>query len=401
LNAALNVLPAQSHTTASSDGGRWFFLDAIKAFACLLIVLHHLSAYSPMFDRVLLLAPAQLAVLYNHGRLAVQFFLVVGGYLTAAQLLRAVPAQSPNLPKTFSVPSLLGKRFLRLATPLMAALAFTVLVTALIRPWFPHSSLSAVPSLWSMVVHLLLLQDLFQVQALSAGIWYVSIDFQLFAIALATLWLAVQLKRWQPQWNLRGLVVLLWFLLSALSLLWWNRQDNMDIEGLYFFGSYGLGMLAYRVRLSRITAKGWCLIFVLGLVAILLEPRLRMGLAWVLALLLAAWPQRTPAQTHSLAWPYLRQGLTHVARQSYAIFLAHFGVSLLVSALWFHAGWQAPWLNVLGMGVSLVLSLGAGNVLYRQVENKPPTLSRLLAWQTVFVFSGLAVMAWDRFKQPL
>lgn len=401
MNAALNVLPAQSHTTASSDGGRWFFLDAIKAIACLLIVLHHLSAYSPMFDRVLLLAPTQLAVLYNHGRLAVQVFLVVGGYLTAGQLFRAVPAQLPNLPKTFSVPSLLGKRFLRLATPLMAALAFTVLVTALIRPWFPHSSLSAAPSLWSMAVHLLLLQDLLQVQALSAGIWYVSIDFQLFAIALTTLWLGGQLKRWQPQWNLRGLVVLLWFLLSALSLLWWNRQDNMDIEGLYFFGSYGLGMLAYRVRLSRITAKGWGLIFALGLVAILLEPRLRMGLAWVLALLLAAWPLRSPAQTHTLVWRYLRQGLTQVARQSYAIFLAHFGVSLLVSALWFHAGWQAPWLNVLGMGVSLVLSLWAGNVLYRQVENKPPTLSRLLVWQSVFVFSGLAVMAWARFKPPM
>jgi peptidoglycan/LPS O-acetylase OafA/YrhL len=245
-----------------------------------------------------------------------------------------------------------------------------------------------------MGVHLLLLQDLFQVQALSAGIWYVSIDFQLFAIALTSLWFAGQLKRWQPQWNLRGLLVLLWFLLSAMSLLWWNRQDNMDVEGLYFFGSYGLGMLAYRVRLSRITAKGWGLIFVLGLVAILLEPRLRMGVAWVLALLLAAWPKSTPAQVHKLAWPYLRQGLTHVARQSYAIFLAHFGVSLLVSALWFYADWQAPWLNLVGLGVSLVLSLWAGNVLYRQVENKPPTLGRLLAWQTVFVFSGLAVMAW-------
>ena len=354
-----------------------------------------------MFDRVLLLAPTQLAVLYNHGRLAVQVFLVVGGYLTASQLLRVVPAQAPYLCQTFSVPSLLGKRFLRLATPLMAALAFTVLVTALVRPWFPHSSLSVAPGLWSLAVHLLMLQDLFQVQALSAGIWYVSIDFQLFAMALATLWLAVRLQHWQPQWKLRGLLVLLWFLLTALSLLWWNRQDNMDIEGLYFFGSYGLGMLAYRVRLSRITAKGWGLIFVLGLVAILLEPRLRMGLAWVLALLLSAWPQSAPSQGYKLVWRFLRQGLAHVARQSYSIFLAHFGVSLLVSALWFHAGWQAPWLNLLGMGLSLVLSLWAGDVLHRQVESKPPTLNRLLAWQAIFVCSGLAVMAWTRFKPPM
>ena len=376
-------------------------LDAIKAIGCLLIVLHHLSVYSPMFDRVLLLAPTQLAVLYNHGRLAVQAFLVVGGYLTASQLLRAVPAQVQHLPLAFSVPRLLGKRFLRLATPLMAALTFTVLVTALVRPWFPHSSLSAAPSLWSMVVHMLMLQDLLRVPALSAGIWYVSIDFQLFAIAVATVWLAGQLQRWRPQWKLRGLMVLLWFVLATLSLLWWNRQANMDVEGLYFFGSYGLGMLAYRVRLSRITAKGWGIIFILGLFAFWLEPRLRMGLAWVLALMLAAWPQPEPTAIVSAASRYLRQGLAHLALQSYSIFLAHFAVSLIISAIWFHAGWQAPWINVIGLGVSFALSLCAGDVLYREVENRPSTLRRLLAWQTAFVLSGLAVLAWSRFSPPL
>jgi hypothetical protein len=138
-----------------------------------------------------------------------------------------------------------------------------------------------------MMVHMLLLQDLMGVQALSAGIWYVSIDFQLFAIALASVWLAGQLKRWQPQWKLRSLMLWLWFGLATMSLMWWNRQVNMDVEGLYFFGSYGLGMLAYRVRLSRISLKGWVIIFMLGLVAFWLEPRLRMALAWIIALLLA------------------------------------------------------------------------------------------------------------------
>ncbi len=377
---------------------------------CLVIVLHHLSVYSPMFDRVLLLAPTQLAVLYNHGRLAVQAFLVVGGYLTAMQLLRAVPASAQSLPWVFSLPRLLGKRFLRLATPLTAALTFTVLVTALVRPWFPHSSLSAAPTLWSMVVHMLMLQDVLGVQALSAGIWYVSIDFQLFAIAVSTVWFSGQLQRWQPQWKLRGLMVLLWFILSALSLLWWNRQVNMDVEGLYFFGSYGLGMLAYRVRLSRITAKGWGIIFVLGLFAFWLEPRLRMGLAWLLALLLAAWPQAaqvtqaapdlaSPAM--SAASRYLRQVVAHVAQQSYSIFLAHFAVSLIVSAIWFHFGWQAPSINLLGLAVSFALSLWAGDMLYRKVESRPSTLRRLLVWQTAFVLIGLAVMAWARFSPPL
>ena len=386
--------------TASSDGGRWFLLDAIKALGCLVIVLHHLSVYSPMFDRVLLLAPTQLAVLYNQGRLAVQAFLVVGGFLTAGQLLRAVPMQAQRLPLTFSVTGLLRKRFLRLATPLMAALTFTVLVTALVRPWFPHSSLSAAPTLWSMAVHMVLMQDVLGVQALSAGIWYVSIDFQLFSIAVLTVGLAGQLQRWQPQWKLRGLMVLLWFTLCALSLLWWNRQVNMDVEGLYFFGSYGLGMLAYRVRLSRLTRKGWGIIFVLGLVALLQEPRLRMGLAWIMALLLAAWPQTPASAMGSVSGP-VQRGMAYLAQHAYSIFLAHFAVSLIISAWAFHAGWQAPWLNLAGMALSLGLSLWAGDILYRQVESQAPTVRRLLLWQAMFAVSGLAVMAWDRLSPLL
>lgn len=396
----LNALRSANWATASSDGGRWFLLDAIKAMGCLVIVLHHLAVYSPMFDRVLLLAPAQLAVLYNHGRLAVQAFLVVGGFLTAGQLLRAVPVQAQRLPLTFSVTGLLRKRFLRLATPLMAALTFTVLVTALVRPWFPHSSLSAAPTLWSMAVHMVLMQDVLGVQALSAGIWYVSIDFQLFSIAVLAVGLAGQFQRWQPQWKLRGLMVLLWFTLCALSLLWWNRQVNMDVEGLYFFGSYGLGMLAYRVRLSRLTRKGWGIIFVLGLVALLMEPRLRMALAWVMALLLAAWPQSPPSSV-SASSGFLQRGMAYLAQHSYSIFLAHFAVSLMVSAMVFHAGWQSPWLNLWGMGLSLALSLWAGDVLYRQVESQTPTLRRLLLWQLLFVGSGLAVMPWDGFNPLL
>lgn len=376
-------------------------LDAIKALGCVLIVLHHLSVYSPMFDRVLLLAPTQLAVLYNHGRLAVQAFLVVGGFLTASQLLRMVPVQASALPSSFSVFQLLQKRFLRLATPLMAALAFTVLVTACVRPWFPHSSLSAAPTGWSLFVHMALLQDVLGVQALSAGIWYVSIDFQLYAIAVTTVWLASRLQRWQPQLKLRSLMLWLWFVLSALSLLWWNRQVNMDVEGLYFLGSYGLGMLAYRVRLSRITLKGWGIIFVLGLVALGLEPRLRMALAWVMALLLAAWPQGSEAPSAGLMTRAVQRGVTHLAQQSYSIFLVHFAVSLLVSALWFHAGWQAPWINLLGMAVSFALSLWAGGVLYRSVENQAPTWQRWGRWLAVFAFSGMAVMAWEQLKPPL
>ena len=389
----LDSAPELSKDSASTEGGRWFILDVFKAIGCLVIILHHLSVYSPMFDRVMLLAPVQLAALYNHGQLAVQAFLVVGGFLTASQFLRVLPANVQGLPAHFSLLRLLWKRFLRLAIPLMAALALTVCVTAMVRPWYPHSSLSGLPTLWSMAVHLLMLQDLLGVQALSAGIWYVAIDFQLYALALLAVWVAAKIQAWQPRVKLRGAMVFLWLLLTALSLDWWNRQDNMDVQGLYFFGSYGLGMLACRVRLSRLTVKGWAIIFILGLMALWLEPRLRMGLAWGMALTLAIWPERDQAISESPWILSLRRALSTIALRSYSLFLTHFAISLMVSAVWFNAGWQDPWTNFLGLFLSFALSLMAGYGMYHWVESRPATWRRLLVWQMVFVFSGLTVMA--------
>ena len=90
--------------------------------------------------------------------------------------------------------------------------------------------------------------------------------------------------------------------------------------------------------------------------------------------------------------------VAHVAQQSYSIFLAHFAVSLVVSAWWFDVGWQSPWGNLLGMAVSFTLSLAAGALLYRQVESQSPTWQRWASWLAVFAFSGAAVMAWDQIK---
>lgn len=359
----------------------------------MLIVWHHLAVYSPMFEQAMWLAPDPLAALYNHGQLAVQLFLVVAGFLSAAQLLRFVPANARALDIDFSVRRLLAKRYLRLAIPLMAALTLTVCVTALVRPWYPHESLSDTPDLWSLWVHLFMLQDLLDVPALSAGIWYVAIDFQLFAIALGCVWLAGQIQRCWPRSNLRGLTVLLWLILSVMSLDWWNRLDHWDVQGLYFFGSYGLGMLAYRVRLSRITAKGGAIIFVLGLIALWLEPRMRMGLAWGLALLLAAWPQTSFGGLSSVVGRRWRHAISSLAQMSYSVFLLHFGVSLLVSAAWFQGQWSNPWANLMGMALCFALSLWAGRVLYRVVERRPATWGHLLRWQLAFVLSGGLAMA--------
>ena len=82
-------MTAQDTVSLSSQerpSGRSFLLDLLKAIGCVLIVLHHLAFYGPMSDHADDLFPGIFDWLSQHGRLAVQVFLVCSGFLTAASL---------------------------------------------------------------------------------------------------------------------------------------------------------------------------------------------------------------------------------------------------------------------------------------------------------------------------
>ena len=63
--------------------------------------------------------------------------------------------------------------------PYLLALTLSVAVAALVRPWFGHVSVPDEPDLLQLLAHVLLLQGLLGQDSLSAGVWYVAIDFQL------------------------------------------------------------------------------------------------------------------------------------------------------------------------------------------------------------------------------
>ena len=138
-----------------------------------------------MSDVVAVAWPAVVNWLYDHGRLAVQFFLVCAGFLTAGSLARYASLDLSEALK------LVWQRYLRLAIPLMAALSFTVLVTEWVRSDFEHASLSAPPDWGQALAHIVFLQHVLDLEALSAGIWYVAIDLQLYVMALLSLTVVV------------------------------------------------------------------------------------------------------------------------------------------------------------------------------------------------------------------
>ena len=334
-------------------------IDVLKGLSCVLIVWHHLAFYGPMSDAALPLAPQLIGWLYDYGRLAVQVFLVVAGYLAASGL-------APRGTARFKHPwAQIGRRYGRLATPYLLALAVSMLVAAAVRPWFSHASVPDAPHLLQVLAHVLLLQGLLGQDALSAGVWYIAIDFQLFVLTV----LGLALARWAQQ-HLRmaaplGAVGVLGLVLA--SLLYFNLDSTLDDTALYFFGSYGLGMLAFWAGRSG-QARGWLAALALvGLVALLAEFRSRIATAVAVALWLGAataWP-RLQEHFRGAAW------LRSLGQMSYSVFLIHFPVCLLVNAV-VHEIWpHHPWINLLGMAAAFGLSLGAGALLYRYVETRP------------------------------
>lgn len=375
---------------AQRPSGRSFLIDALKAGACLLIVLHHLAFYGPMSDVVRLAWPRTIDALADHGRLAVQVFLVCSGFLMAQSWPRWVTA-TPSL-RTWA--QAMWSRYLRLAVPLLVALAFTVAISEVVRTVMEHPSLSATPEWGQALAHALLLQHLLEMEALSAGIWYVAIDWQLHALALAgAAALSWHLRRrgvHDPA-RVRRASLWLWLLVTLCALLVWNLQADLDDWGLYFLGAFGLGWLAHHARESRWPMRGLVVLVLLGVLALWVEPRARVATAWGTALLLAWAPAAWFAPARQRALQVLVHGL---AQRSYGIFLIHFGVSLAVNAgVWTH--WpESLRANALGMAMSMLLSVLAGAGLYHWTERQRPGAPQWLGALALLVASVAAARWW-------
>lgn len=353
-------------------------IDMLKGLACATIVWHHLAFYGPMSDAALPLFPGLMAWLYDYGRMAVQLFLVLGGYLAATSLA------PQGLARFDSASQQVARRFVRLVIPYAVALLLAVLVAALVRPWFDHPSVPEEPSLPQLLANALLLQDIVGEDALSAGVWYVAIDFQLFA--LTTLLLAgvralPGLAQGQRAWLAQALVVAG----TAASLLWFNREPGLDMWALYFFGAYGLGMMASWAVRSERPAPWLAGMALLGALALALDFRARILVALVSALGLV-WALRHPLNLPAGPAVALLQRL---GQMSYSVFLVHFPVCLLANAL-VHLCWPgAVAANALGMLAAFGLSLAAGRVLYQRVELPVPTWAQALRWQASLMGVGM------------
>ena len=335
---------------------RLAFIDALKAIASQLVVLHHLAFYGPMSDVANELAPAAFSWLSQHARIAVQIFLVIGGFLAAKALAPAgaLTAVSPL--------ALLRKRYLKLVIPYVAALVLSIALAAIARSLIDHDSIPNAPTGWQLLAHLGLLQNILDFDSLSAGVWYIAIDFQLFALMLGTLWLARGAGRGSSRTPALGIVLVAALVLASLFVF--NRDAQWDNWAIYFFAAYGLGALAWWATRGE-EKPGWLLLMAgVVVVALIVDFRSRIALALVTALALSI----------AQHWKFLAsrpqsQLLAYLGKISYSVFLVHFPVLLVVNAGVSRMAADSPAANAFGIAFAWAASTAGGALFHRFIES--------------------------------
>lgn len=339
----------------------FLLIDFLKVFAALLIILHHLSSYGQIAQDAHSVLPGIMTWLFEYGRYAVQIFLVMAGYLATQSLSRYANVK-------FSAQGLLKvilNRYLRLFGPYAAALILTIACASIARFWVNDEFVGESETLSQFLAHLFFIQGILGLDSISAGAWYIAIDWQLYSVLAILL---ISFPRYQA-------VIWVISVLAVSSLLFFNRSGIYEAYFIYFIGSYGLGVLAYLAKcfenqgVNRLAKIALLLIGLIIAIASFQQIWLRNFLAWFVAIALLFWgdtpypPKEESSRIlNAIAWG---------SQRSYCAFLIHFAFILLANTLYIATGMHAHESGTLVIALMLgvvVCSTIAANYLYRAIE---------------------------------
>ena len=319
-------------------------IDAFRAIAALFILLHHFVSYFPISDTVWDEFPVTFEWFCDYGSMAVQVFLVIGGFLAARTL--SAPNMSP-LP-------LIWKRYVRLVVPYLAAICLSILAVLVAGPWLNHWAIPERPTGSQLMAHVFLLQNILGFDSLSAGVWYVAIDFQLFAATSILLWIG------------RGRFVgpTLVLIVAVASLFCFNLNDEWDDLAVYFFGSYGLGSAAWWASNRERNPIWLALIPVVAASAMAVEFRGRLVIALAIALTLGI-SRRTGCLERGSSF----KTLAFLGRISYSLFLVHFPILLLTNVFYAMLGLSSFVSAMVGLLLAFIASIGFAVLFHHSIES--------------------------------
>ncbi len=343
---------------SSARKGPLQLVVALRALAALTILWHHFAVYPPLSEWAAPLAGSVLDWLANHAR-ATQVFFVVGGYVMASSM----SGQNWHLPQ---LRSFIVQRYYRLGLPYLVTIALILPIYAFARDWLPEAVVGEPVSWPQLLAHLFFLQGILGYEQLSAGLWFVCINFQLCLVYAAGLWCRDALGRGQTDF-----IGLLGWPLALFSLFYVNVNDAWDVWWLYFFPYFFMGIVIHRsLQKGNVRYEFW-LYLALFAAAMAFDWRWRLMSALLIGTLLfsaekAGWGARWP-KIGVISW---------LGNISFSLFLVHFPVLVLVGALWTRLDWTSAPAALAGLFVAFGLSILAATLFHRWVERPSARLGR-------------------------
>jgi peptidoglycan/LPS O-acetylase OafA/YrhL len=355
-------------------------IDLLKIIASQAIVIHHLAGYGPTSLALEQHFPALSHWLVEYAGMAVQVFLVIAGFL-AAQTVSQRRDEFQNFPWR---PIL--ARYRRLVLPYSAALLLAILIASFARPWFDAEFIPDPPRPAELLSHLTLTHVAFDHPALSTGVWYVAIDLQLFTLFALLAWLgSVVEQRAQASGrnstHLRHTMLMV-AVLGTSSLLVFNRNQALDGWAIYFFGSYAMGAIVCWAQSMPHQHRWLVTMTLVGGLALLVDFRWRPALALLTALALwlaGNWQPPINAVIRRALAPGPIRLVRYLAAISYALFLVHFPVMMMISTVFAVLDLNSAQAGLMAAALTWLLSIIAADLLHRHVELRIGAPRRQLA----------------------
>lgn len=329
---------------------RLWLLDALRAFGSISIMLHHFALYPPMSNLAAPVLGTVLDWLATYARTS-QVFFVVSGYVLA----RSMSGSVWRLPQ---IGRFLVQRYCRLGLPYLGMIALVLVAYAFACGYLPVEVTGHRVTLWQLATHLLFLQDILGQEQLSAGFWFVCINFQLCLMYALILGLrdCLPLRRFDVEMA-AGLA------LSLYSLFSFNLDTAHDIWALYFFPYFFMGVVVHRARKPGGRQATYWLYQVCFAAALYAEWRWRLIIAMAVGMLLfVAGNARAQGR-----WPG-RAFIAWFGRISYSLFLIHFPVLVVVSTAWLRLDMTSPYEATAGLITAIALSIVGAAAYHRWIE---------------------------------
>ncbi len=347
------------------SSGRFVFLDALRGLAAMVIAMHHIDHhdYGPLPAVADAVLPEWIPLAIFRGRLVVQIFLVISGFVIAHSLRYA--RVTPEMAGRFVL-----RRLLRLGLPYWTII-FVVLTMDTLAPrlgWPPPNTPQ--PPAAQVVAECCFLQDILGFGGTSTGLWFVSIEVQFTLLFIALLWAAQQLPHgnrtagaqdWRP-------LLAVFLPLAALSLF----LCNVDIFGIhadndawvsYFFGTFFLGIVTAWALGGVVPRWAFWLYLAVAMSRLALVPTAQTAVAIGATVTIYGVGRAGKLDCWlGAAW------LQYLGWLSYSLFLVHYPVSHIVTSVGYRLTGDAPYAAVGWMVLALAVSLPTAHLFCVLVE---------------------------------